>query len=78
MPLAIWLPVGLHCSVEEGVVVEIDISAGLLCRQGHFLLGKRSTHRKAYPGVWDLPGGHVETGEADGAQDVQVQTQAHA
>jgi 8-oxo-dGTP diphosphatase len=50
-------------SFEEGVV-EVDISAGLLCRQGRFLLGKRSTHRKAYPGVWDLPGGHVETGEA--------------
>jgi 8-oxo-dGTP diphosphatase len=49
---------------EEGVVVEVEISAGLLCRQGHVLLGKRSTHRKAYPGVWDLPGGHVEAGEA--------------
>jgi len=44
--------------------VEVEISAGLLCRQGRFLLGKRSTRRKAYPGVWDLPGGHVEAGEA--------------
>jgi 8-oxo-dGTP diphosphatase len=54
----------LRCSVEEDIVVEVDISAGLLCRQGRFLLGKRSIRRKAYPGVWDLPGGHVETGEA--------------
>lgn len=44
--------------------MEVEISAGLLCRQGRVLLGKRSTRRKAYPGVWDLPGGHVETGEA--------------
>ncbi|HEX3269726.1 MAG TPA: NUDIX hydrolase [Ktedonobacterales bacterium] len=44
--------------------MEVEISAGLLCRQGRFLLGKRSTRRKAYPGVWDLPGGHVEAGEA--------------
>ncbi|HEY7091913.1 MAG TPA: NUDIX hydrolase [Ktedonobacterales bacterium] len=43
--------------------MEVEISAGLLCRQGRFLLGKRSTRRKAYPGVWDLPGGHVEAGE---------------
>lgn len=27
------------------------------------MLGKRSAHRTAYPGVWDLPGGHVEAGE---------------
>lgn len=45
------------------MVVEIDIAAGLICSQGRLLLGKRSGSRKAYPGVWDLPGGHVETGE---------------
>jgi 8-oxo-dGTP diphosphatase len=43
--------------------VEIDIAAGLLCCQGRLLLGKRSARRLAYPGVWDLPGGHVEAGE---------------
>ncbi len=43
--------------------MEINIAAGLLCCQGRLLLGKRSTRRKAYPGVWDVPGGHVETGE---------------
>ena len=27
------------------------------------LLGKRTPHRAFYPGVWDVPGGHCETGE---------------
>lgn len=39
------------------------IAVGLLCGQGRLLLGKRSARRTAYPGVWDLPGGHVEAGE---------------
>lgn len=43
--------------------MEIDIAAGLLCYQDRLLLGKRSARRAAYPGVWDLPGGHVEAGE---------------
>jgi 8-oxo-dGTP diphosphatase len=43
--------------------VELDIAAGLLCCQGRVLLGQRSARRTAYPGVWDLPGGHVEAGE---------------
>jgi mutator protein MutT len=43
--------------------VEIDIAAGLLYCQDRLLLGKRSARRTAYPGVWDLPGGHVEAGE---------------
>ena len=43
--------------------MEIDIAGGLLCCQGRLLLGKRSGHRRAYPGVWDVPGGHVEVGE---------------
>ncbi len=28
------------------------------------LLGLRSASRRWYPGVWDLPGGHVEPGES--------------
>lgn len=28
------------------------------------LLGRRSASRRWYPGVWDLPGGHVEPGES--------------
>ena len=43
--------------------MEIDIAGGLLCCQGRLLLGKRSVYRRAYPGVWDVPGGHVEAGE---------------
>jgi 8-oxo-dGTP diphosphatase len=43
--------------------VEVDIAGGLLCRQGRLLLGKRSALRRSYPGVWDVPGGHVEAGE---------------
>lgn len=43
--------------------MDVDITGGLLCRQGRLLLGKRSARRRAYPGVWDAPGGHVEVGE---------------
>lgn len=43
--------------------MEVNVAAGLLCCQGRLLLGKRSARRKAYPGVWDVPGGHVEIGE---------------
>src|SRR5690242_7727065 len=42
----------------------IDIVAGLLRRGDRILLGKRAVHRRAYPGVWDLPGGHREPGES--------------
>ncbi len=45
------------------MAVEVSIAVGLLRQQGRLLLGKRSAHRRAYPGVWDLPGGHVEAGE---------------
>jgi 8-oxo-dGTP diphosphatase len=43
--------------------VEVDIAGGLLCYQGRLLLGKRSARRRAYPEVWDVPGGHVAPGE---------------
>src|SRR5215472_14741008 len=48
---------------RRGATVEIEIAGGLLCCQGRLLLGKRSACRRAYPGVWDVPGGHVEAGE---------------
>jgi 8-oxo-dGTP diphosphatase len=43
----------------HGVVV------GALVRQGQVLLVHRSPNRRAYPDVWDLPGGHIETGESE-------------
>jgi len=39
-------------------------AAALLVRDGRVLLGHRSPHRRWYPGVWDLPGGHVADGES--------------
>jgi mutator protein MutT len=40
-----------------------DIVNALLIRQGTVLLAKRSPQRRAYPGLWSFPGGHVEEGE---------------
>ena len=37
--------------------------AGVLVRGAEVLFGHRSPHRRWYPDVWDLPGGHVEPGE---------------
>ena len=39
------------------------VVAGALIRNGRVLLCHRSETRDSYPGVWDLPGGHVEQGE---------------
>jgi 8-oxo-dGTP diphosphatase len=41
-----------------------NIVNGLLICQGLVLLAKRSPGRKAYPGLWSFPGGHVEEGES--------------
>ncbi len=41
----------------------IDVVNGLLVRQATVLLGRRSAQRTSYPGLWDIPGGHVEPGE---------------
>ncbi|MBO9711269.1 NUDIX hydrolase [Sphingomonas sp.] len=41
--------------------------AGMLVRDGKVLLCLRSATRRSFPGVWDLPGGHVEPGERQGA-----------
>ena len=37
--------------------------AGVMIKDGRILLCHRSPHRRWYPDVWDLPGGHVEPGE---------------
>ena len=39
------------------------IVAGVMIKDGRILLCHRSADRRWYPGVWDLPGGHVEFGE---------------
>ncbi len=44
------------------------VAAGVLIRDGgRLLLGLRSMGRRWYPGVWDLPGGHIEPGERPSA-----------
>jgi mutator protein MutT len=35
----------------------------LLMRNGRVLMARRAPHRKAYPGRWSFPGGHLEPGE---------------
>jgi len=42
-----------------------EVVATALVREGRVLLVHRSPNRRAYPGVWDLPGGHIETGETE-------------
>ena len=43
------------------------VVAALLRDGNRILLCHRSPHRRWYPDVWDLPGGHVEPGELPGA-----------
>jgi len=40
-----------------------DIVNAVLLRDAGVLLARRSAARKAYPGLWSFPGGHVEEGE---------------
>jgi 8-oxo-dGTP diphosphatase len=40
-----------------------DIVNAVMLRDGNVLLAKRSAVRRAYPGLWSFPGGHVEAGE---------------
>jgi len=42
-----------------------EVVVGALVREGRALLVHRSPHRRAYPNVWDLPGGHIEAGESE-------------
>lgn len=43
----------------------IDVVLGALVRDGQVLLAHRSPRKRAYPNVWDLPGGVVEEGESE-------------
>lgn len=42
-----------------------EVVVAALVREGRVLLVHRSPNRLAYPGVWVLPGGHIETGETE-------------
>jgi 8-oxo-dGTP pyrophosphatase MutT (NUDIX family) len=42
-----------------------QVVVGALVRAGRVLLVHRSPHRRAFPDVWDLPGGHIEAGESE-------------
>lgn len=42
----------------------VHVVAGALIADGQVLLGYRTASRRSFPGVWDLPGGHVERGES--------------
>jgi mutator protein MutT len=43
----------------------VEVVVGALLRDGQVLLGLRSPEKRAYPGVWDLPGGVIEEGETE-------------
>jgi len=43
----------------------IDVVIGALVRDRHVLLAYRSRDKRAYPAVWELPGGVVEPGESE-------------
>ena len=42
-----------------------EIVTAALVREGRVLLVHRSPHCRAYPDVWDLPGGHIDAGETE-------------
>ena len=44
-----------------------EVVVGALVRGGRVLLARRTLDKRAYPGAWDLPGGHVEPGESEPA-----------
>ena len=50
-------------AISSGERVVTEIVNAVLLRDGCVLLARRSAARKAYPGLWSFPGGHVERGE---------------
>jgi len=42
----------------------LEVVVGALTREGRVLLVHRSPNKRAYPNVWDLPGGVIEPGES--------------
>lgn len=43
----------------------VEVVVGALIREGRVLLVHRGPGKRAYPNVWDLPGGVVEAGETE-------------
>jgi 8-oxo-dGTP pyrophosphatase MutT (NUDIX family) len=43
----------------------IEVVVGALVRDGRVLLAYRTQNKRAYPAVWELPGGVVEPGESE-------------
>ena len=41
------------------------VVVGAMVREGRVLLVHRSPNKRAYPDVWDLPGGLIEAGESE-------------
>ena len=42
-----------------------EVVVGALVRDGRVLLAHRRPNKRAYPNVWDLPGGLIEAGESE-------------
>lgn len=42
-----------------------EVVVGALVREGRVLLAHRRPDKRAYPDVWDLPGGLIEAGESE-------------
>ena len=53
--------VGCPCSYRR----MHEVVVGALVREARVLLAHRSPHKRAYPGVWELPGGLIEAGESE-------------
>jgi NADH pyrophosphatase NudC (nudix superfamily) len=47
----------------EFSAVRDEVAVAAIVRHGKLLLGHRHPKRRWYPDVWDLIGGHIETGE---------------
>ena len=43
----------------------VKVVVGALVLDGRVLLGHRRPDKRAYPGVWELPGGVMEAGESE-------------
>lgn len=61
MSVPIHVPAALE--PESGRVPLRTTAAGLLVRDGTVVLERRPDTAKIAPGVWDVPGGHLESGE---------------